>query len=453
MSDLTGIKGLLSRLPFYTPWNRSNGSGSKALTIIHTGIDHQMVPFDDPTAVSYERAQAWGVDQNSMLGSSVIAAPINFLLRTFPEAPPVIQRYKAQQWEEETDHPLENLLLRPNEYYSGRVLWQATVLDFAFGNAYWLKIRNKFGIPIALWWVPRQTITAKWPDDGSKFISHYERKVNGRDVRHEVRDIVHFRFGIDPANSRYGLSQLGALVKEVGIDDQAGNFAWSVLKNLGVIGVVISPDGKAGPVSKEALKETKEYIDREFSGNRRGGAVALGADTKVQLLQYQMQGFDVSPIRDVSEERVCAALALPAAVVGFGTGLQQTKVGATMRELRQLAWTGCIIPMQEAMSDEINRSLLLEFESGKRFNAQMAFDTTRVRALWEDNNEKHTRVREDYKANVIDRAEARRETNRAVRPEDEGVYYTATTAETNSDKPKPKPKPATEEEEDDDTTD
>jgi hypothetical protein len=76
-----------------------------------------------------------------------------------------------------------------------------------------------------------------------------------------------------------------------------------------------------------------------------------------------MQGFDVSPLRDVSEERVCAALGIPAAVVGFGTGLQQTKVGATMKEMRQLAWTGGLIPMQKIVGDEIDRSLLRSIAS------------------------------------------------------------------------------------------
>lgn len=440
MSDAAALslrQRLFGALSFRNHANNSNGNGTsaKALQIIHSGTDTVMVPFDDPTYASYDRA--WGTD-NNMLGSSVIAAPINFLLRTFPEAPPIIQRWKDQQWEEEDDHALENLLVKPNDFYSGRVLWQATVLDFAFGNAYWLKVRNSVGSVIALWWLPRQTIKAKWPDDGAKFISHYERTVNGRPVKIDVRDIVHFRFGIDPANPRYGLSQLGALVREVGVDDQAASFTAAVLKNLGIIGIVISPEG-GGMVSKEALQETKDYVKTHFTGERRGEALTLGAATKVQLLQYQMQGFDVSPIRDVSEERVCAALALPAAVVGFGTGLQQTKVGATMRELRQLAWTGCIIPMQEAMADEINRSLLPDFEGGKRFAAQMAFDTTKVRALWEDNNEKHTRVREDYKAGVIDLAEARRETGRAVRTEDVGKYYSGPTATTPPKSPAPIP--------------
>jgi hypothetical protein len=60
---------------------------------------------------------------------------------------------------------------------------------------------------------------------------------------------------------------------------------------------------------------------------------------------------------------VSAALAIPAAVIGFGTGLQQTKVGATMREMVKLAWQGGIEPNQAIMADELDRSLLPEFQA------------------------------------------------------------------------------------------
>src|SRR5262249_24002262 len=147
--------------------------------------------------------------------------------------------------------------------------------------------------------------------------------------------------------------------RDVVMDDQAADFATAILKNLGGIGVVVSPESAGGgAVAKSAAQETKEFVQENFTGERRGKVLALGAPTKVNLLQYNMQGFDVSPLRDVSEERVCAALGIPAAVVGFGTGLQQTKVGATMKEMRQLAWTGGLMPLQKIVAKTIDRSLL-----------------------------------------------------------------------------------------------
>jgi HK97 family phage portal protein len=386
------------------------------------------------------------------LRSSVFAGPLNFLMRTFPEAPPIVRRRKGDQWEEDAEHPLTAKLANPNDFYSGTVMWMAFILDYARGNAFLYKVRNAQGEVVQLWWIPRTLLQPKWPSDGSVFISHYEYRPNGsaQPRKIPVEDLVHARFGIDPREPRMGLDPLGALVRDAYVDDQAANFMAAVLENLGIIGLVVSPKEKGTSATPSALKELKEYLKRQFTGDRRGEALAVGTAVDVQLLQYQMQNFDVSPIRDVSEERVCAALGLPAAVVGFGTGLQQTKVGATMKEMRQLAWTGGIIPMQEAIASEINRSLLPEFEKDRRGKAQFCFDTSKVRALWEDNNEKHTRIREDYKAGLIDRATANRELGRPVSDADKGVFYSAAKPEPAKDPtedPKPTPSPTSEGEE------
>lgn len=406
-------------------------NGKKALTTMrHDGRQMSGVELLLPqTQIDYAKEVGDGT------GSSVLMACLNFLMRTFPEAPPIVEKFRADEWKPRPDHDLVKLLRQPNPFYSGRTLWMATVLDFAFGNAYWLKIRNEDKKVVQLWWVPRATMTPKWDNDGKTYISHYEYRPGyssadgrsllqiggGAPIRIGVKDVVHFRFGLDPNNPRLGLSQLGSLMREIAVDDLAASFTASISKNLGVIGVVISPSGD-GQINEEDVKATKEYVRESFRGDKRGEPLVLGAPTEVKLLQYQLQGFDVSPIRDISEERVCAALGLPAAVVGFGTGLHQTKVGATMKEMRQLAWTGGIIPMQEILAEDLDLQLLPEFEDRPEL-ARVRFDTSRVRALWEDNNEKHTRVREDFKAKLIDRAEARRETGRTPRPEDEGVYF------------------------------
>lgn len=380
------------------------------------------------------------------MGSSVLMAAINFILRTFPEAPPIVERRTKDQWGEDQDHPLTEKLENPNPYYGGRLLWMATVSDFLFGNAYWLKIRNAQGGIAELWWVPRATMKPCRPADGSQYISHYEYNPGSGTVSLPVHDVVHFRYGTDPKNPQLGLSPIASLYRDIYVDDLAASFTASILDKLGIVGVIISP--KEGQAKAGAFEETKEYIDKNFTGDKRGSALALARPTDVQLLQYNLQGFDAAPIRDVSEERVCAMLGIPAAVVGFGTGLHQTKVGATMKEMRQLAWTTGIIPLQEMIADEINRSLLPEFTQQPRRD-YMRFDTSKVRALWEDTNEKHDRIRKDFQAKLIDRATALREMGRPVKPEDEGVY-SAGPSPFNTDTP-PKQPPATPADDEDET--
>ncbi|KKL19037.1 hypothetical protein LCGC14_2469490, partial [marine sediment metagenome] len=100
-----------------------------------------------------------------------------------------------------------------------------------------------------------------------------------------------------------------------------------------------------------------------------------------ELLDRLMGGGDLT--RDEAEERVCASLGIPAAIVGFGAGLQTAKVGATMEELRKLAWSNGIIPVQRALAGEIERSLLPDFERGAQ-GFELEFDASELIALEDD---------------------------------------------------------------------
>src|SRR3546814_2618913 len=71
---------------------------------------------------------------------------------------------------------------------------------------------------------------------------------------------------------------------------------------------------------------------------------------------------DTGGARDVAEERVCALLGIPAAVVGFGAGLQQTKVGATMQQMSKQAWENGVLPFCRLAADELKRSLLPQLD-------------------------------------------------------------------------------------------
>jgi len=338
--------------------------------------------------------------------SSVITSALAWMMRTFPEAPCVVQRSKEERWENVAQHELTKLLRKPNPEYGGRVLWMATIMDFCFGEAFWLKIRDGNDNVVELYWVPRQKMKPM-ADPTTGMRSHYEYTPGYGPMKEvALADVVHFRFGVDPSNLLRGFSPLAAVMREVYIDDAAGNFTAAILKNLGIIGVIFSP--KEGTIPKEQAEALKNYVQSNFTGDKRAQAMMFTGAMEAKLLQYNLQGFDVGPIRDIVEERVSAALAIPAAVIGFGTGLQQTKVGATMREMVKLAWQGGIEPNQAIIADELDRSLLPEFNK-KADLFRTWFDTSQVEALTESPTERATRVGLLVTANIIKVNEARRE--------------------------------------------
>jgi hypothetical protein len=148
-------------------------------------------------------------------------------------------------------------------------------------------------------------------------------------------------------------------VRELFTDDEAANYTASMLRNVGVPPVVLAPGAHASPVLKE-LQQTKQ----RYQESPRAMPVAGAGDvrpTTVDQLGFNPQQMDVRNLRRVPEERISAVLGIPAAVVGLGTGLDNTKVGATMSEMREQAYESNIIPTQRLMAAELRTQLLPDF--------------------------------------------------------------------------------------------
>lgn len=317
--------------------------------------------------------------------SSVVTAPLFWIARTFPEARLQVRRVLADgQTEPVLRHDLVQLLRRPNPFFSGTVLWMATSISYwASGNAYWLKVRDRQRRVVQLWWVPEWMIKPVWPDDGTAFISHYEYRPDpGMDpVEVPVSDVVHFRFGINPDNVRVGLSPLASVLREVFTDDEAANFTASILRNMGVPGLLIAPEGDSSP-SEDDVKEVKSRFKGLFIGDRRGEPLVMSGPTKISQFGFSPEQMNVRDLRRIPEERVSAALGVPAVVAGLGAGLDRSTF-TNMAEAREMAYESNIIPAQRVIAEELEHQLLPDFERDPEA-FEMCFDLTNVRVLQED---------------------------------------------------------------------
>lgn len=342
------------------------------------------------------------------LDSNVVMAPIQWIMRTFTQALPVVEKKRAGVWKRAEEHDVELLLAAPNEFYDGDALFKGSLLSFFIdGNGYLLKVRSTLRKVVELWYVPHWLIEPKWPDHGSTFISHYEYRPLGTAIRVATEDVVHLRFGIDPRNTRVGLSPLKAVLREVLTDEEASAFSAYILHNMGVPGGVISPKDASVMPTEDDVKEMKEFMTSGFTGKNRGKWLVIGAPTEISQFGFDPNRLMLGPLRDISEERVCAMLGIPAAVVGFGAGLQQTKVGATMRELVRLARVNCVEPTQVSIARQLSRQLLPDFET-QPHRARISFDNSGVSMFAEDLNDAAERATTLFEAKIIGREQAQR---------------------------------------------
>jgi HK97 family phage portal protein len=389
-------------------------------TMRHPGQPIQWSSLLKRTRFDYRREVGDGLD------SSVVTAPVFWVQRSLPEATLALEFTNEDGAKEDLDsHEMLDLIQTPNRFYGDIALWMATILSFLVdGNAYWIKVRNGYGKPTELWWVPWWMIEPKAPIDGSDFIEYYEYTPGtglGR-MPLDPQDVVHFRHGINPKNLMKGISPLDGVIREIFTDLEASNFVASLLRNMGVPGVIISPKGGAMPASED-VEATKTWFKQAFGGDNRGGPLVMGAPTDVSSYGFDPKAMDLSEGRDVAEERVCAVIGVPAAVVGFGAGLQQTKVGATMKELRELAWQNGVLPYAKMLADELQRSLLPDFQRGaaRKQKLRLYWNTENVVALQEDENKRTERKLKEFDSGAITLFDYLSETGRDAG--DEHKYY------------------------------
>jgi hypothetical protein len=228
-----------------------------------------------------------------------------------------------------------------------------------------------------------------WPQDGSAYLSGYNYSPNGLEIPYAPADIVHFRDGLDPHNTRKGLSPLASLLREIFTDDEAANYTASLLRNVGVPGVIIAPDTDEVNVTPDDAKAIKAQFKDLTSGDNRGDPLVMPARVKVTSLGFDPQQMDVKTLRRIPEERISAVLGVPAIVAGLGAGLDRSTF-ANMAEARELAYESTIIPNQRLFAADLTTQLLGEWDAtGKQ---RVAWDYRNVRVLQEDQNKLWLRV-------------------------------------------------------------
>jgi HK97 family phage portal protein len=341
------------------------------------------------TRFDYENAVKDGMD------SSVVMAPILWIAKNSVQANLEVLKETRDGQEPVANHEMLRLLRKPNPFYTGRQMQMAMLVNLCWsGDAYVIKVRSgtQPTSPVKeLWFAPASMIEPYTAEQSNNFIDYYKYNPYGEQLEIMPSDVVHVRWGVNPRNTRVGISPMYPALREIYSDLEAANFTGALLHNMGIPGVILSPDSDTFTIGDPEIKETKENFVQTFRGDRRGEPMVMTGKTKVEQFGFDPEKLTLRAVRNVSEERICALLGVAAAVVGFGTGLENTKVGATMKEMREASWEDGIIPYLDVIAETYTDQLLPEFERNAE-NFEVKYNTSKVAALQESEDAKWKRA-------------------------------------------------------------
>jgi phage portal protein BeeE len=345
--------------------------------------------WNPPATVDYKR------EVGNLDGHSLVACVFNYTGTRLPEAKPVIKRTNQNgDIKTEPNHPLAQLIRRPNKHHIWANYSQAASIDWWIdGGVRFKKVRDVGGQLIELWHIPHYMIRPRWPGDGGTpevpretsldpFLSHYQFDVPGKaPVLWPAADVLHLKRGPLGENRRTR-QPFAPLVEELYGDNKMARFTAAIMNNMGIQVPVISPKDKEVRVDATKAAAMKEGWMRKTTGDRAGEPIVLSEPIDFEKVGFSPQELDLSALRLIPESRVAAVTGIPAATLQLMVGLQNGTSYASSEQARQQGYEEVVIPIQQVWAEEINWQLKPEFKGLE--DAEFWFDTSNVRVLEED---------------------------------------------------------------------
>lgn len=415
MNFWKSIKGLIGGANSMNHARLSGGYGSNPYYNQFNGLN--LLGRFAGTSVDY-KSETGELTQNRLIMSAV-----NFLGRNLPEARiEVVKNLADGTTKTVFDHPLTRLFARPNKFYAGDLLWKSLGLSWTIsGNVYFYKVRNKLGEVIELWYLPHFSIEPRWT--GNNFIDYYAYSCDGTEYHLKPEDVVHFRNGIDPHNTRMGLSDVASALREIYTDNEAANFSALLMKNSGVPPFALVPKADITGMKPDEAARLQSSFMRKISGDERGKPAVSTRAFDIVKTGFSPEELDLSKLRRLPEETIASLTGLPAVVLQFGAGLEHSTY-ANYNEARTSAYEDVIVPLWRYIQAELTHQLLSDFDKSEKLAVK--FNTSDVRALQDDENKLFNRLAVAYGGDFMKRSEARSKIGLPVEDSD-AVYFSETT--------------------------
>lgn len=364
-------------------------------------------------------ANVEGYIREGYSGNEIVYSCIELRANTASE--PKIHAKVGGKWTlEESEAPILTLLRYPNPWMEGFEFFANVImhLDIA-GNAFALKERSASGKPVDLWLLRPDQV--KIVPDPNRYISHYELDLgSGDSLRIPVEDIIHWKTR-NPRGWFYGLSPMMAASGRIDIDNYMTTFVKAYFENAGVPGGVLAIDGDLDDADRQELKERAQRSASGPDGWHSWLILNHKATFTPITNNLGSSGLVVPELEKATSRRLCAVYGVPGALVGVN---EDNTSYASLNVIERHWWN---------QLRQLYKRLEAPLNSGpKKYQSQpqtgitqdffgveeVGFDMSEVRALQEDVDTIHERVRKDVVNTVATIEEARTKAGYGEVPED-----------------------------------
>lgn len=311
--------------------------------------------------------------QRRAVQNSWIFTAISLIAREVGAAKFQVVRYQGVENEsiQISNHPLEEVLRRPNSWMGESFLWQYTTWWLQLnGNGYWYIGLSSSGEVAEIWPLPSEDVDPR-PGDEKRFIDTYEYTVGGRQYNIPAELIVHFRLP-NPFDIFRGMSPLKAAMLPVDTDTfmsrwNASFFGRDNVMPSAIINLVpSSPEQQIDSTDVEMLKSD---LKAGYQAFKRKTAVTSVTKLEVEQLGWAPKDLDFISGRQFTKEEIYEIYGIPG-------GLLDKNATRANSENAEVVFKGKTIwPLLVLMSEQLTAELTMPYY-GKEYAAE--FEDIRV---------------------------------------------------------------------------
>jgi len=313
-----------------------------------------------------------------------------------------IERYltKSEEIEEVTDHSFLDLMDSVNPNQNKRDLLEMTTmfLDLT-GEAYWLLIPDRLGVPKEIYVIPAQFINPKFGKTLDSLIEGYVYERGSAKITLPPEHIIYFTYP-NPHNVFTGFSSVRGIAETIYIQNEMDSFEAALFENKASMGGVITEVEHIGDKDRNRLKE---MFKQTHTGGRKAGKVLWlprGFEYTTNVMTPKELNFIEG--RRWTMEMICLAFDIPPGVL---TSKDVNRANAEVADYRHSK--NGVLPRCRRIEEKLNEKLIVKYDE----RLFCAFDNP----VPEDREFVAKERRENVGAGITSRDEARAEIGKEPR--------------------------------------
>lgn len=353
------------------PHHEKKSSAALPLTAVHQLGEAQWTPRN------YNSFATEGYGQNAIVYRCV---------RMIAEAAASIPLCIIEEGQELIDHPLQQLLDKPNSRQCRPELfeeWYGFLL--VAGNSY-MEAVSINGEPRELYVLRPDRMKVVPGNDG--WPQAYEYRVADRMVRFSIDDEthispIHHHSFFHPNNDHYGMSPLEAAATAIDIHNAASKWNKALLDNSARPSGALIYTAKEGHLSDEQFERLREELETSFEGPANAGKPLLlegGLDWKNMGLSPR--DMDFIEAKYVAAREIALALGVPPMLLG----IPGDNTYSNYAEANRSFWRQTILPLVEKGAKALTNWLMPAYGEqliiSPKFEQVVALSSERE-TLWE----------------------------------------------------------------------